>query len=103
MWTRPSCSVLAIDAPPVSEAINQLIPSARAKVSVRIPPGTDPAVALDALEAHLVANTPWGAQVDVTPGASGSPIALTTDRSGVRRLARRFRGGVGSRRRWRWG
>ena len=79
MWTRPACSVLAIDAPPVSEAINQLLPSARAKVSVRIPPGTDPAVALDALEAHLVANAPWGAEVGVTRGASGSPIALTTE------------------------
>ncbi len=79
MWTRPACSVLAIDAPPVAEAINQLLPSARAKVSVRIPPGTDAPGALDALEAHLVANAPWGAEVAVTRGAAGAPIAITTD------------------------
>ena len=46
VWTRPACSVLAIDAPPVGEAINQLLPTARAKVSLRIPPGTDAAEAM---------------------------------------------------------
>lgn len=30
LWTRPSVSILAIDAPPVSEAINQMVPVARA-------------------------------------------------------------------------
>ena len=78
VWTRPACSVLAIDAPPVDEAINQLLPVARAKVSVRIPPGTDAAEAMQALAGHLEANAPWGAEVTVTPGAAGNPIALTT-------------------------
>jgi len=78
-WTRAACSVLAIDSPPVSEAINQLLPSARAKVSVRIPPGTDAAAAMDALVAHLEANAPWGAEVIVTRGTTGSAIALATD------------------------
>ncbi|MDQ3782403.1 MAG: dipeptidase [Actinomycetota bacterium] len=78
-WTRPACSVLAIDSPPVAEAINQLLPSARAKVSVRIPPGTDPEKAMDALVGHLEANAPWGAEVTVTPGSHGAPIALSTD------------------------
>src|SRR5690606_22795126 len=31
IWTKPSISVLGIDAPPSSEAPNALIPSARAK------------------------------------------------------------------------
>ncbi len=78
-WTMPSASILAIDAPPVREAINQLLPSARAKVSVRLAPGDDPARAMDALVAHLEANVPWGAEVTVTPGAAGDPIALDTD------------------------
>ncbi len=75
-WTMPAVSVLAIDAPPVHEAINQLLPSARAKVSMRLAPGDDPKRALDALAAHLEANVPWGAEVTVTPGAAGHPIAL---------------------------
>ena len=41
LWAGPSATVLAIDAPPVSKAINQLLPTASAKVSVRIAPGDD--------------------------------------------------------------
>jgi len=78
MWTGPSASVLAIDATPVAEAINQLIPVARAKVSVRIAPGDDPDRAMAALTNHLEANVPWGAEVTVTPGAGGQPFALDT-------------------------
>lgn len=53
-WSRPSVSVLAIDATPVSEASNTLIPVARAKVSLRIAPGDDPDRAMDALGGALV-------------------------------------------------
>jgi len=74
----PSATVLAIDAPPVSQAINQLLPSATAKVSVRLAPGDDPDRAMDALVAHLESNVPWGAQVTVTRGSSGHPFALDT-------------------------
>ena len=49
LWTQPAISVLAIDAPRTEEAINQLIPVARAKVSVRLAPGDDPDRAMDAL------------------------------------------------------
>ncbi len=76
LWARPAISILAIDAPPVSEAINQLIPVARAKVSLRVPPGQDDASALDALVAHLEAAVPWGAQVTVTRGSSAPGFAL---------------------------
>lgn len=79
LWTRPAISVLAIDAPPVSEAINQLVPVARAKVSMRIAPSQDPSQALHALRRHLEANVPWGAQLEVRGGESGSGHALATD------------------------
>src|SRR5439155_3068332 len=39
LWTRPAISVLGIDAPTVQHAANQLVPAARAKVSLRVPPG----------------------------------------------------------------
>ena len=76
MWTKPAIAVLAIDAPPVAEAINQLVPAARAKVSLRLAPGDDPARAMDALVAHLESNAPWGAWVSVTRGATAHPIDL---------------------------
>jgi len=79
IWLKPAIAVLAVDAPPISEAINQLVPVARAKISMRIVPGQDPQAALDALTAHLEAAVPWGAQVTVTPGTLGSAFALETD------------------------
>ena len=79
LWMKPAISVLAIDAPPVDEAINQLVPMARAKVSMRIAPGQDTAVAMDALVAHIENLPAWGALVTVTPHESGEAFALTAD------------------------
>lgn len=65
LWTRPAVSVLAVDAPRVEEAINQLVPVARAKVSLRTAPGQDPGEAMSALRRHLLTHAPWGADVRV--------------------------------------
>lgn len=75
-WVQPAISVVAIDTTPIDEAINQLIPSARAKVSMRLGPGQDPAAAMDALASHLEANVPWGADVRIENGSAGDAIAL---------------------------
>ncbi|MGH2710292.1 MAG: dipeptidase [Actinomycetota bacterium] len=74
LWTRPSISVLGIDAPRTSEAGNILVPVARAKVSLRIAPGDDPDKAMEALVSHLESNVPWGAQARVERGAGAWPI-----------------------------
>ncbi|MGH2738897.1 MAG: dipeptidase [Actinomycetota bacterium] len=76
MWRQPAVSVLAIDAPRVEEASNTLVPSARAKVSLRLAPGEDPGRAMAALVKHLESHVSWGAEVRVTPGASAHPHAL---------------------------
>jgi acetylornithine deacetylase/succinyl-diaminopimelate desuccinylase-like protein len=76
LWTKPAISVLAVDAPPLSEAINQLVPVARAKISLRIAPGDDPHRALDALMQHLESEVEWGAEVTVTPGTTGEAFAI---------------------------
>jgi len=78
LWFKPAIAVLAVDAPPLGQAINQLVPVARAKVSLRIAPGQDPAAARDALIAHLEATVPWGAEIKVTPGALGAAFSLDT-------------------------
>jgi acetylornithine deacetylase/succinyl-diaminopimelate desuccinylase-like protein len=76
IWSRPAVTVLAIDAPRTEAAANVLLPVARAKVSLRIAPGQDPAAAQQALADHLVACAPWGVAVTVVPGAAGSATAL---------------------------
>lgn len=79
LWTRPAVSVLAIDAPPVAEAINQLVPVARAKVSLRIAPGQDAIAALEALKNHLRAHVPWGAELEFLHEEAGNATTLETD------------------------
>ncbi|MBM4411326.1 MAG: M20/M25/M40 family metallo-hydrolase [Chloroflexi bacterium] len=78
LWLQPAVSVLAIDAPRISEAVNALVPVARAKVSVRLAPGQDPAAAMDALVAHIESHAAWGSQVTVTRGSMASPFRLDT-------------------------
>lgn len=95
LWTRPSISVLAIDAPPTSEAINQLVPVARAKVSMRIPPGQDTEAALGALKNHLRAKVPWGGQLDFFHEEKGDPIVLGTDNQAVRAWGEAFEDAFG--------
>jgi len=76
LWHKPAIAVLAVDAPPISQAINQLVPVARAKVSMRIAPGQDPHAALESLTDHLEAAVPWGAKITITPGALGAAFDL---------------------------
>lgn len=78
LWTKPAISVLAIDAPPIAQAINQLVPVARAKVSMRIPPGQNGADAVKALRRHLEKNTPWGAQLSIYDEGYGDAFSLPT-------------------------
>ena len=79
LWTKPAISVLAIDAPSISEAINQLVPVARAKVSMRIAPGQDGAAAVKALRQHLEANVPWGAQLTIENEGYGDAFSLVSE------------------------
>jgi len=78
LWTRPALSVIGLDATDVDHASNTLVPSARAKLSLRIAPGQDPAAAATALRRHLEAHAPFGARVTVTAGESGQAFAADT-------------------------
>jgi acetylornithine deacetylase/succinyl-diaminopimelate desuccinylase-like protein len=79
LWGGPAVSVLGIDAPAVREASNQLVPIARAKVSLRIGPDEDPERALGLLAAHLETHAPWGVEVSVQTGGSGRGLRMPTD------------------------
>jgi acetylornithine deacetylase/succinyl-diaminopimelate desuccinylase-like protein len=79
VWTKPTATVLGIDAPRTGEAPNALVPTARAKVSVRLAPGDDPTKAFEAVKAYLEARTPWGAQVTVTLEQGGAPCVVNAD------------------------
>jgi acetylornithine deacetylase/succinyl-diaminopimelate desuccinylase-like protein len=80
MWTKPAIDVIGIDAPRIEGSTNQLVPSARARVSMRIPPGQDAPAAQRALIDHLRASVPWGAEATITPRSAGQPYRV--DRTG---------------------
>ncbi|NUP61340.1 MAG: M20/M25/M40 family metallo-hydrolase, partial [Nonomuraea sp.] len=72
LWARPAVTVLGIDCPPVVGSAAAVPPSARARVSLRVPPGTDADAAREALTAHLTASAPWGARVTVETEGTGA-------------------------------
>jgi acetylornithine deacetylase/succinyl-diaminopimelate desuccinylase-like protein len=76
IWTKPSVSVLGIDAPPTAGAPNALVPSAKAKISVRLAPGDEPKAAYAAIRAHLEKHVPWGVEAIVTLESDGAPCVI---------------------------
>ena len=72
-------NVTGLDAPQVDGAINAVIPHARARVSLRVPPGRDAVAAREALMEHLRRHAPGGVQVDVTAEAVGQGVRVATD------------------------
>ncbi|WP_165986179.1 dipeptidase [Streptomyces sp. YIM 98790] len=78
LWARPSVTVLGIDCPPVVGATPSVQASARALVSLRVPPGTDAGEAARLLAAHLESRAPWGARVSVEAAGEGQPFRADT-------------------------
>ncbi|MDH6180834.1 acetylornithine deacetylase/succinyl-diaminopimelate desuccinylase-like protein [Microbacteriaceae bacterium SG_E_30_P1] len=65
LWNKPAITVTGIDAPSVMNASNTLIPTVRAKVSVRIAPGQSAEESYAAIRDHLHAHAPFGAAVEL--------------------------------------
>ena len=76
LWTKPSLSITGLDAPKVAGASNTLVPSARARISMRIAPGDTTENAVACLRAHLEKHVPWGADLSFTLVDTGEPIAI---------------------------
>ena len=70
LLTGPAVAVLGFDAPAIAGSSNQIVPFARARVSLRIAPGDDPVAARQALVNHLRSHAPWGVEVTFE-GTSG--------------------------------
>ncbi|HEY1574110.1 MAG TPA: M20/M25/M40 family metallo-hydrolase [Pseudonocardiaceae bacterium] len=88
LWSAPSVSVIGIDAPPVAEAANVLIPEATAKVSMRIAPGADADHELTLLMDHLRNAAPWHVSVEVTKVKTGHPFQVDMSGPGIQAARR---------------
>ncbi|MDH6432240.1 acetylornithine deacetylase/succinyl-diaminopimelate desuccinylase-like protein [Streptomyces sp. SAI-144] len=78
IWARPAVTVLGIDCPPVVGATPSVQASARALVSLRVPPGIDTDEATKLLQVHLETHTPWGARVSTERIGQGQPFSADT-------------------------
>ncbi len=74
LWTGPALTVVGVDTPSLERASNTLQGTATAHLSLRVPPGQEPAEAFAALREHLLATAPWGARVEVTWDGGGQPF-----------------------------
>jgi acetylornithine deacetylase/succinyl-diaminopimelate desuccinylase-like protein len=79
LWNRPSMTTIGMDVPTVDQASNTLVPSARAKLSMRIAPDEDPQAAYEALTGHLLDHAPWGARVEVELDDMGAGFAADAE------------------------
>ena len=79
VWSEPAVTVLGTDCPPVVGSSAAVPAQARARVSLRVPPGANAKDAQDKLTAHLQSAAPWRAQVQVDPESAGEPFAAATD------------------------
>ncbi|MFD3402109.1 M20/M25/M40 family metallo-hydrolase [Kribbella sp. NPDC058693] len=82
LWSRPSINVIGLDMTSVDGSSNVLIPEVRAKLSMRIVPGSSPKSELDALVRHLESHAPWGAKVTVERTKEAAPFRAATDGPG---------------------
>jgi acetylornithine deacetylase/succinyl-diaminopimelate desuccinylase-like protein len=74
IWTKPALTVIGIDAQSVALSSNTMLPSVRAKISMRIAPGQEPEEALALLKAHLESNLPFGAKINFGETELGKPF-----------------------------
>jgi acetylornithine deacetylase/succinyl-diaminopimelate desuccinylase-like protein len=80
LWAKPSITTIGIDAPSVDTSSNTLVPTASAKISMRIAPDENPHEAYLLLAQHLRTNAPWGVKVDIQLDDEGS--GFSADASG---------------------
>jgi acetylornithine deacetylase/succinyl-diaminopimelate desuccinylase-like protein len=90
LWARHAISVLGLDAPAVEGAGNIVIPEARAKVAVRVPPGADPERSMAAVRRHLEAAIPWGAHAEFELEPASTPVRLAGAQAAEQALAEAF-------------
>ncbi|MFD7614930.1 dipeptidase [Streptomyces sp. NPDC059828] len=74
LWARPAVTVIGIDCSPVAGATPSVPASARAQISLRVPPGHDASEATKLLFTHLEKHTPWNARVSLEQVGQGQPF-----------------------------
>jgi acetylornithine deacetylase/succinyl-diaminopimelate desuccinylase-like protein len=78
LWSGPALTVTGIDVLSVEKAVNAVVPSARAKISIRVHPEQDPHEAQAAVVAHLESLRPFGIALRVEAAEVGKGFFADT-------------------------
>ena len=78
IWNKPSITVTGIDATSVEAASNTLSPQVTVVISARVAPGQLATEAYAAIERHLRAHAPFGAELTFSDADFGNPFLVDT-------------------------
>lgn len=78
IWNKPSVTVIGIDATSVAAASNTLLPEVTVVISARVAPGQTGRDAYEAMERHLRAHAPFGAELRFSDVDLGDPFLVDT-------------------------
>lgn len=95
IWNKPSITITGWDATPVEAASNTLAPQTSVVISARVAPGQDAREAFAAVEAHLRAHAPFGAQLEFTDVDCGDSFLVDTSGWAVEEARASFADGYG--------
>ena len=79
MWTKPSLTVIGMDAHPVEGSFNVIAHETKLRLSLRTAPSQRPEEAQKALCDFLVSHAPFGAEVTAEPIDNGMGWAMDPD------------------------
>ncbi|MBN9177071.1 MAG: dipeptidase [Microbacterium sp.] len=96
IWNKPSITVTGIDAPSVKNASNTLTPEVSVVISMRVAPGQDARAAYRAIEEHLRAHAPFGAEVSFSDIECGNGFLVDTSGSAVAAARAALEAGYGA-------
>ena len=95
IWNKPSLTVTGIDFPTVKNASNTLTPELSVVISARVAPGQPAREAYEAIEAHLRAHAPFGAQLSFRDVDCGDAFLVDTAGWAVDRARAALEAGYG--------
>lgn len=84
LWNTPTLTVTGMDIPPVAEASNTLLPSVRARLSLRIPPNVDASEAAQTIIKFLQNHVPFGAELTFEDVNVGQGYQVANDAASVK-------------------
>ncbi|NHI16661.1 dipeptidase [Microbacterium excoecariae] len=95
IWNKPTVTVTGIDFTPVASASNTLSPEVTVVLSCRVAPGQSSAEAYAAIERHLLAHAPFGAQLEFSEIDLGDSVLVDTDGWAIGEARRALADGYG--------